>query len=112
MCKVYVKPLTCAFNNCEYRYLAVKETDNGLQKIKSEWVEVGNNYTRFDEDDQSTYSSLVIETKYSRWGKSSYSTTYDIDCKFCLSKKRDISNEAKGCFHQSCKDDYTKCMAY
>lgn len=64
MCDCYVKLITCAFNNCEFRYFAFKETTMGLSKEKSEWKRVDDNYHRFDESNQASYNSLLIETKY------------------------------------------------
>ena len=66
MCNNYVKPVTCALNNCSWRYLGSKETPTGYENIKSEWAEIKDHYYRFNEDDEVTWSSLVIETKYGK----------------------------------------------
>ena len=64
VCNMFVKPLLCALNNCSWRYLGIKESPNGNEKIKSEWQEVKDHYYRFNEEGQVNWTSLVIETKY------------------------------------------------
>lgn len=79
-----MNPITCAFNNCEYRYFAIKETSQGPVKQKLEWKKVDDNYHRFDESNQASYASLVIETKFEDYDQK---VTEEIECKICLSKK-------------------------
>lgn len=97
ICDEYVKPLTCAFNNCQYRYLSVGDANDGVKKIKSDWVQVENNYNRFDESKQISYKSLVIETKagskYSNYVNSD-GLTKKVDCQHCLSSHESGDNSS------------------
>ena len=53
MCKKYVKPETCLFFKCSFRFLGIMETKDGPQKYKSEWKEIsGDKYHRFDEENK------------------------------------------------------------
>jgi hypothetical protein len=83
ICQKYVKPITCAFNNCEYRYIAIKETINGLEKVKSDWKNIDNSYHRFDENKKADYSSLVIETRNSSYNQN---ITENFSCSSCVLK--------------------------
>ena len=50
MCHQYVKPETCGFFGCSFRFLGIMETKNGPKKYKSEWKGIsGQEYHRFDE---------------------------------------------------------------
>ena len=62
ICSKYVQPMTCAFNNCKYRYLGIKNTPNGLERVRSDWKECDNNYYRFDPKEHGTaeWSRLVL----------------------------------------------------
>jgi len=83
ICQKYVKPITCALNNCEYRYIAIEETINGLEKVKSDWKNIDNSYHRFDENKKADYSSLVIETRNSSWNQN---ITENFSCSSCVLK--------------------------
>lgn len=83
LCKKHVKAVTCGFNNCEYKYLAMIETDNGLEPKESEWQEVKDVYYRFDENKSLNYTSLVIETRIGN-----NSLTREFVCGICLSSKQ------------------------
>ena len=63
ICWKYVKPITCAFNKCKYRYVGIKRTSNGLERVKSDWKECDDNYYRFDPQEHGTadWSRLVLE---------------------------------------------------
>ena len=63
ICWKYVKPITCAFNDCKFRYVGIKNTPNGLERVKSDWKECDNNYYRFDPVEHGTadWSRLVLE---------------------------------------------------
>jgi hypothetical protein len=65
MCKFYVKPITCGLNNCEWRFIGVKETQRGLERAESAWKRVDDEYHRFNdsEDSMACWNSLVIETR-------------------------------------------------
>ena len=95
ICDEYVKPITCAFNNCKYRYLGIKNTPNGLERVRSDWKECDNNYYRFDpqEHGMADWSRLVIECqdKYSgarvpifKCEKNTILKTNSIINKYCL----------------------------
>lgn len=115
MCNEYVKPITCAFNNCYYRYIARIEKRNRVQKIKSDWIQVDNYYSRFNEDNQVSYASLVIETKQINEWDRYYNLTEPVGCCYCLSKfeSKDTdlvkkNSKEKVYFHLSCKSDLEK----
>ena len=63
ICDEYVKPITCAFNNCKFRYVGIKNTPNGLDRVRSDWKECDNNYYRFDPGEHGTadWSRIVLE---------------------------------------------------
>ena len=112
ICDFYVKSITCAFNNCDFRYFAIKETKTGLSKEKSEWKKVDNKYHRFDESYQDSYESLVIETKYNNQGYDE-KFTEKIKCKICLSgHPKDIhlysinKKDMNDYFHAQCLNYY------
>ena len=52
ICDEHVKPVTCGFNNCQYRYISIKETKDSTVYEKSNWKEVGDTYLRFNEKRQ------------------------------------------------------------
>jgi len=68
MCDSYVKPITCGLNNCEWRYMGIKETDRGLKRVECDWKQVSDEYHRFNDDKESlaNWSKLLIETKRKR----------------------------------------------
>ena len=65
ICDEYAKPITCAFNNCKFRYVGIKITSNGLERVKGDWIECDDNYYRFDAKEHGTadWSRLVLECK-------------------------------------------------
>ena len=51
MCKKYVKPDTCAFLECEFRFIGVMKTNQGPKRYKSDWKAIGyDEYYRYDEE--------------------------------------------------------------
>ena len=115
ICQKYVKPITCALNNCEYRYIAIKETINGLEKVKSDWKKIENSYHRFDENKKADYSSLVIETRNSSFNQN---ITENFSCSSCVLKFSNFSiqysdekilhdlNNNRSVFHKLCLKGY------
>ena len=81
MCNEFVEVETCAFNNCEYRYFAIKKSQKGLERAKSDWKQIKDVYYRFDENKSADYAYLVIETRFG-----SSSITDKIECGICLSE--------------------------
>lgn len=64
MCKEYVDPVTCGFNNCWWRYEGKRRAENGAPKrYSSDWMKVGNYYYYFDQKDSppKTWMSMVLE---------------------------------------------------
>lgn len=113
MCKKYVKPVTCALNNCSWRYLGTKETLTGYENIKGEWQKIGDKYYRFNEGDQTTWSSLIIETKYDGIvPKLNRQCTETLECVICFgSPQKDKTGVALSCkhsFHKSCINEWFK----
>ena len=48
MCRKGVVPVTCAFNNCEWKFIGRKvELGKPPQMFKTDWKSVGDSYTRF-----------------------------------------------------------------
>ena len=102
LCKKHVKAVTCAFNNCEYKYISMIDTDNGLVKKESGWEEVKDVYYRFDETKSLRYSSLVIETKIGN-----NSITCEFECGICLSSSQNkFDNPNKNVRELSCKHKF------
>lgn len=65
MCRAYIVPLTCAFNNCEWRFNGIKILSG--EACSSPWRTVGDVYTKFNEQFDNAAScpwySLIIETR-------------------------------------------------
>lgn len=68
MCKNYVEPITCAFNNCWWRYEGIKEPERGSgkppEKVRStEWNSADDAYHRFEEETSgvANWRRLVFE---------------------------------------------------
>ncbi|CAF0708846.1 unnamed protein product [Brachionus calyciflorus] len=120
-CDSYVKPITCGFNNCKWRFYGVKQSENGPKRVSCEWKNVGDEYHRFDDDDKKSFcewNSLVIETGYcSDWCSNSYSrgftsslTKSDI-CAICLDDSNDQMYKLNNCkheFHEFCFKEWIK----
>ena len=107
MCNEFVEVETCAFNNCEYRYFAMKKGQKGLERTKSDWKQIENVYYRFDENKSADYAYLVIETRFG-----SSSITDKIECGICLSEFRKepvlAIPECKHAFHSKCITEWLK----
>lgn len=114
MCFKYVKPVTCGLNNCEWRFIGVKETKNGLERVKCDWKNVKNEYHRFDDGKKSlvNWTSLVIETRVE-----DDQLTNDNICAICLEEIKSDKDEEKNknillnCrhkFHKSCLSVWSK----
>ena len=112
MCDEHVETITCAFNNCYYRYISRIEQNNRIKRVKSDWIRVGDFYSRFNEDNQVSYASLVIETKSINNG-SCFSLTEPIGCIYCLCKfdlndadlVEKVTFDRVDYFHENCKND-------
>ncbi|CAF1270002.1 unnamed protein product [Adineta steineri] len=69
ICKEYVTPVTCGFNNCWWRYEGMQNCKNGPPKqCSGDWTEVGNAYHRFNEYQGETVSwrNLILEAVETR----------------------------------------------
>ena len=115
ICNQYVKPITCGFNNCEWRYIGLKETKNGIERVESDWQKVPDEYHRFNDDENSlvSWSSLVIETRFKQddyhamknISSSESSLTNDEICAICLLEiefSKQYVSSCKHMFHNSC----------
>ena len=58
ICFAHVKPVTSGFNNCQFRYISVKETNEKTLNEKSKWKQIDDNYYRFDEKNEVSYEKL------------------------------------------------------
>ena len=99
VCKKFVKPLTCAFNNCTWKHIGRRMTQNGSEIQKSDWANVGDEYFRFNESNQVEWASLVLETKrdtstipkqqLSRLDEEQIQVTKELKCQLCFDVKTD-----------------------
>lgn len=66
-CHEYVEPITCAFNNCRWRYHGLKQTQPGVraEKLSTDWKIADNAYHLFDQNISGTvvWRELIIETE-------------------------------------------------
>jgi ubiquitin len=124
ICHSYVKPITCGLNNCEWRYIGIKETKLGLKRVECDWKQVSDEYQRFNDDEESLvkWSKLLIENKRKKDDLDSYfqyfndkstnfyslhiSKTKEDICAICLLDENDIElDERLNCqhrFHKTC----------
>lgn len=110
MCKKHVKAVNCGFYKCEFRYIAIMETDEGKVKKESEWKDIKDEYYTFDEQESLNYSSFVIEVK-----NGNQSITDEFECSICLSGEnnrfqhhnRNIKTlSCRHKFHEVCLDPW------
>lgn len=66
ICSKHVKPETCAFNNCSFRSLGLMESAKGPVRHRSEWIEVGDEYYRFDENKKVDWIRFIYSIKLTR----------------------------------------------
>ena len=94
ICDEYVKPITCAFNNCKFRYVGIKDSSNGLERVKGDWIECDDNYYRFDPEEHGTanWSRLVLECQAKGDNKRSRHPTVKCDQNTILKANLIISN--------------------
>ena len=63
-CNTYVKPLTAAFNNCQYRWTGIKcgeKPEDPPKTCKEDnFVSVGDQYLRFDESDKNKGGNGIV----------------------------------------------------
>ncbi|CAF4988159.1 unnamed protein product, partial [Rotaria sp. Silwood1] len=52
VCDHYVKPKTCAFNNCKWRWWGIQQPQEGQppKRLSADWKVADNAYHRFKED--------------------------------------------------------------
>jgi hypothetical protein len=66
MCNKHVEALTCAFNNCEWRFFGIKKEKNGeFKRVKCDWKISADSYHRFDPQMNGVceWSQLAIECR-------------------------------------------------
>ena len=115
VCRRHVKPVKYGLNNCQYRYISIKETKEISCTLKSKWQEINDTYHIFDENICVSYPKLLIEVK--KHGKSdtdsiqqTMSLTQHIECSICLVISIKVVEEEsifkfEGCehiFHKKC----------
>lgn len=107
ICKSVVRPETCAFNNCEWRFFGLKDNN----RFNSEWKSVGNSYHRFEPSihGTSSWQDLVIETRDVNSLESSLCESFEVisieqSCPTCYKQTDDweVINDFHVC--KSCKD--------
>ena len=122
-CEKPVKPTTCAFNNCEWRYKGRCDSDDGtVVKTMEEWRTVGDVYERFEEESKADWFTLFLETRLidpkrktennpeERLAKTQI--TQDNVCQFCLGQLATDTQKMKNCdhyFHRACYPDSVSC---
>ena len=65
-CQQYIKPVTCAFNRCEWKYHGQIDNDDDVpRKVEIDWKKADNAYHRFDDESTNTLSwlELVFEVR-------------------------------------------------
>lgn len=112
LCHEYVKPETCAFNNCKWRYVGIREYGNDKFKRvpsgdeRNIWNEVDNEYYRFEGFNNESWLNLVLETR-----KNDHCLTSSYICGICFSDTlREIKtlDSCKHQFHIDCMDQWFK----
>lgn len=121
VCRRYVEPETCAFNNCEWSYAGVKVADDMPVAVGGlGWARAGDQYERFSskDDDKVDWRRLLICTRplTSEREKKVFNT----ECPICLSDFKAAPPEwelqadpvtVTQCghrYHVSCMDAWTK----
>ncbi|CAF2093859.1 unnamed protein product [Rotaria magnacalcarata] len=67
ICKSFVQPITCGFNNCWWRFQGIKKAENDARaapkKCSSEWKQADNAYHCFEQSVSGTvtWNQLIIE---------------------------------------------------
>ena len=115
ICYEHVKPVTCGFNNCEYRYISIKETNEATVNEKSNWKRIGDNYYRFEENQSANYIKLLIEVRkldrYDSDDKPS-SLTKPVECYYCLAPSGNTYFNTIMVKFEECEHEYhQKCSA-
>ena len=61
-CQEYFKPVTCAFNRCEWKYHGQIENDDDDEpkEVATDWTKADHAYHRFDDDPTNTLSWLEL----------------------------------------------------
>jgi hypothetical protein len=100
ICFNAVVPVTCAFNNCLWRFTGSKASERS--PVKGKWREVGNKYCRFDDSagSQAEWNRLVLYTKEVTKKKE----IEEKKCILCM-EKMDSGYKLETCgheFHQKC----------
>lgn len=66
-CSAYVEPLTCAFNNCVWRWKGLMQSASDIEpkEVSMDWKYADNAYHRFDENINGTvvWLQLVLDAK-------------------------------------------------
>ncbi|CAF0824067.1 unnamed protein product [Brachionus calyciflorus] len=116
ICIKYVQPKKCAFNNCKWRYMGIKETRTGPQIQNRDWETVQDEYYMVHPEQEQwllEWNSLVIETKaLSKCKDNKECLTKSEICSVCLEdygelkKFLDICDKHK--FHTSCIGNCSK----
>jgi len=119
-CSSEVKPVTCGFRNCAWKFEGVKASDGVF--VSSPWREAGGkNYHRFDSDeagDSIEWISLLIMVKPADIARaanlvspaetSSDTKTVCATCWSAFGSARTLRAECGHWFHHGCLDKWTK----
>lgn len=111
ICRAYVEPQTCAFNNCEWRYSGIKVGRMEPEEVRSlNWTVVGNQYNRFSSQpaNKADWNRLLISTRDQQDSKGF------AECAICLEDALDSTSDpdmVTQCghrFHISCIELWKK----
>ena len=106
MCKEFVEPKSCGFNNSCYTYSGIKAVENKKPQriVKQEWIDVGNLYNCFDPRSSGVaqWVNLKIYTKR----KPIKPEQQGICCLLCRTSVKETKSkpECGHVFHDECYD--------
>jgi hypothetical protein len=62
LCETTVQPTTCAFNQCSWRLIGIKQDNSNTSNITTEWQDTTHEYHRWT-DSFTSWLQLTIETR-------------------------------------------------
>ncbi|CAF0824106.1 unnamed protein product [Brachionus calyciflorus] len=102
ICKFYVKPLTCGFFKCKWRFRGLVQSQLGSERVGSHWKITEDEYVRFSNDEKplAKWHRLVIETQVDSF-ISSGELTRSNTCAICFDENGFICESSNmNCIHK------------